>query len=424
MERLSKQDLRHNLKLNSAHEFCWGFGMSFHTVYAIVPLFLKQLGAPAGVVVSVAGLFAILMALPQLFSALIGRNIRNIKSFSIGIHVLVWPPIFMMGFVFAFLAPTGPVAWIYYYVCFILYGISIGFLIPIWTDFLRHAVNDDSRGAFLGVSFAFNSVGGFVGGILVKILFSSSITFPKNFGYGFFIYLLMVMIATILYLGLRIKSPAEKRPHKSVREFFSETKRIIKTHSNFRRYLIARGILTAIFPAISLYAVFMQEKFAFDVSAAGIFTILNVSAYGLSSYMSGKIGDRFGHKNAIVFSFTMHLFAVLTAIFTTTMFGVYAVFIFLGFGLGSFMPASMNMVYSFAGKNDSKLYMALVDTFLAPFIVIMISAAALISQKFGAANLFWVIAGMLCLGLAIMIFYVKDPGLVEKEAGTDFGLTS
>ena len=415
MERLSQHDLKHNLTLNSAHEFCWGFGMAFHTTYAIVPLFLKQLGAPAGVVVSVAGLFAILMALPQLFSALMGRNIRNIKSVAIGVHLLVWPPVFMMGFVFAFFVPTGPTAWIYYYICFILYGISIGFLIPIWTDFLRHAVNNDSRGSFFGVSFAFNSIGGFLGGVLVKILFSSSIVFPKNFGYGFFIYLLMIMIATILYLGLRIKSTAENHPHKSVAEFFSETKKIIKTHIDFRRYLIARAFLTVIFPAISLYAVFMQEKFGFDISTAGIFTILNVVAYGLSSYLSGKIGDRFGHKAAIVFSFTAHLFAVLTALFTTNMFGVYAVFIFLGFGYGSFMPASMNMVYSFAGKNDSKLYMALVDTFLAPFILITIFAAAYISETLGTVQLFWVIAGMLCVGLAIMTFYVKDPVLTERE---------
>lgn len=103
------------------------------------------------------------------------------------------------------------------------------------------------------------------------------------------------------------------------------------------------------------------------------------------------------------------------ALFTTTMFGVYAVFIFLGFGYGSFMPASMNMVYSFAGKNDSKLYMALVDTFLAPFILITIFAAAYISETFGNIQLFWANAGMLCLGLSIMIFYVKDPSIIKKE---------
>ena len=32
-----------NQKFNNIHEFFWGFGSSFHTVYAVVPLFLKEL---------------------------------------------------------------------------------------------------------------------------------------------------------------------------------------------------------------------------------------------------------------------------------------------------------------------------------------------------------------------------------------------
>ena len=59
--------------------------------------------------------------------------------------------------------------------------------------------------------------------------------------------------------------------------------------------------------------------------------------------------------------------------------------------------------------------MALVDTFLAPFILITIFTAVYISETFGTVQLFWVIAILLCIGLAIMIFYVKDPGLAEKE---------
>ena len=65
MEKLTKKDHKQNLVLNIFHEYFWGFGLAFHTVYAIVPLFLKSLGAPNGVVISVAGLFSILVALPQ-----------------------------------------------------------------------------------------------------------------------------------------------------------------------------------------------------------------------------------------------------------------------------------------------------------------------------------------------------------------------
>ena len=49
MPKVSTKDDHHNLILNCLHEFSWGFGMAFHTLYAIIPLFLKQLGAPQAV---------------------------------------------------------------------------------------------------------------------------------------------------------------------------------------------------------------------------------------------------------------------------------------------------------------------------------------------------------------------------------------
>ena len=66
MPKVTIKDDHHNLKLNCLHEFSWGFGIAFHTLYAIIPLFLKQLGAPQGISLSVAGLWSILVAFPQL----------------------------------------------------------------------------------------------------------------------------------------------------------------------------------------------------------------------------------------------------------------------------------------------------------------------------------------------------------------------
>ena len=54
-----------NQKFNNIHEFFWGFGSSFHTVYAVVPLFLKELGAPEVIATSSAGIFSIIIALPS-----------------------------------------------------------------------------------------------------------------------------------------------------------------------------------------------------------------------------------------------------------------------------------------------------------------------------------------------------------------------
>lgn len=411
MTDLSRSDLNRNLVFNSIHECSWGFGMAFHTTYAIIPLFLNQLGAPTAVVISVAGLFAILFAVPQFAAAVFTRNLRNLKAAVIASHTLVMPPILMMAFAFAFFAPTGPYAWLYYYICFILYGLAIGFLLPIWAGFLHRATNRESRGSFFGISFAFNSIGGFFGGFLVKILLVSTIPFPQNFGVGFFILFISIAFATVAFLGYHIKEPENNTETKTISQFIAETKAIFRTHSNFRRYLVARIFFTANFPVISLYAVFMQAKFGFDISTAGIFTILNVVALGLSSYLSGKIGDRFGHKTALIYSFSAHLLAIITALLAQSMAWVYIIFVFLGMGLGGFMPSSMNLVYEFAGDRDNKLYMAMIDTFLAPFILIALILAGSLSGVIPTGWLFIGAGILLLIGLVLMVFTVKDPSI-------------
>ena len=96
MVELTKNNLSRNLYLNCIHEFSWGFGIAFHTTYAIIPLFLKKLGAPDAAIISVAGLFSILIAFPMFFSAILGRNIRNIKKAVFLSHSVVLPPIFCL----------------------------------------------------------------------------------------------------------------------------------------------------------------------------------------------------------------------------------------------------------------------------------------------------------------------------------------
>jgi len=416
IDQLTKPQLRKNLILNSIHESCWGVGVAFHNTYAVIPLFLHQLGAPHSVILSVAGLFSVLLALPQFFSAIMGRNIKNQKTAVLAVHTLVLPPLFVMGFTFGVFAPTGPSAWIFYYICFILYGLAIGFIIPIWANFIQLVTNRDSRGSFLGLSFMFNSLGGFLGGLLLRYILDSDIPFPKNFGYGFLIMLVSLFIGMIVFLWYDLKPVARVPADKTLREFINETKMIVKTHSNFKRYILARIFFTANFPAVSLYAVYMKEKFGFAISEAGIFTILNVFAFGIGSYVVGHLGDRIGHKNALAISFIGHLLALIMALTATSMVGVYAVFFLLGFALGAFMPASLNLVYDFAGERDNKTYMALIDTSLAPFTILMIVLAASIGATMGTQFILAAVGVSLIIGLLILFFWVKDPNQKEQDA--------
>ena len=213
MNDLSLQEHHQNQNFNVIHEFFWGFGTAFHTVYAVVPLFLKKLGAPEAIAVSTSGIFSVLVAIPMLITAALSRNIVNLKKTLIYVHFLILIVSFFMGYIFCFSnIGESQNAWKIYLFLFILYGFSVGIIVPIWADFLDKATKKSLRGKFFGLGFAFNSVGGFFGGITLKYLLDSNIPFPKNFGCGFFILFLSLIIGTIMFYFYK-----EKRHHVQIK---------------------------------------------------------------------------------------------------------------------------------------------------------------------------------------------------------------
>jgi hypothetical protein len=53
--------------------------------------------------------------------------------------------------------------------------------------------------------------------------------------------------------------------------------------------------------------------------------------------------------------------------------------------------------------------MALIDTSIAPFTLLSILLAGIITQTFGAVWTFYFIGSFLLLGILMLIFFVKDP---------------
>jgi|TARA_B100001750_G_scaffold41669_1_gene30377 MFS family permease len=417
MTEFTLADHNHNLRYNIFHEFFWGFGAAFHTIYAVIPLFLRTLGAPENIAMSSAGLFSILIALPMLFIAALGRNIRNIKRAVILVHCVILAVSFIMGFTFTyFKLETFSSAWIVYFIYFLLYGLAIGIIVPIWAEFLNKATLQSERGQFFGIGFAFNSLGSFVGGFALRSLLSSSIPFPQNFGVGFFILFGSLSIGTLLFIFYRTKPKPETYSNKTIKDFIRELKQIIWGHKNFQKYLFSRIFYCASLPGMGLYAIYCQDKFNFDISEAGIFTILNVIASGTTSYIVGKIGDKWGHKSSMMVAYISHLLAVLLAIFAQDMIWVYGIFIAIGAGQGAFMPSAMNLVYDFAENRDTKSYMALIDSFLAPFVMIYIIGIGILIGQGAYMIAFYVLGSSLFIGILLLHFLVFDPKHVKQTS--------
>ncbi|MDC0881479.1 MFS transporter [Candidatus Marinimicrobia bacterium] len=415
MSGLSLKDHYKNQKFNNLHEFFWGFGTAFHTVYAVVPLFLKELGAPNVIATSSAGLFSIIIAMPMLFTAALTRNVTNMKKMVISAHCTILIVTFILGYIFTFSGiGKSLIAWKIYFILFIIYSLSIGIIVPIWADFLEKTTKRSLRGKFFGVGFAFNSLGAFGGGILLKLILETSIPFPKNFGYGFIILFFCLSIGTFFFAFYKEKK--QNKSNTSFNQFKIETKQIIKNRPNFHRYLFSRIFYCATLPALGLYAVFCQKKFGFNISEIGLFTVLNVISMGISSYISGYLGDKHGHKISMLIAYSFHLIAVILALLSKNMFWVYCIFISIGAGQGAFMPSAMNLIYDFADLEDKKTYMALIDSFLAPFSLMFLVGIGFLITKNQFVLSFCIIGFCLLIALLILYFFVKDPKLKKISA--------
>lgn len=415
VESLSPSHHRRNLIFNSIHESFWGFGIAFHSIYAVVPLFLSELEAPTMIIGSVVGVFTACTAIPQIVTAFYGRRARNIKVAVMTVNGLLIPPMFVVGFIFAFIAPSGPTAWIIYYICYILFALGVGVVFPIWADFLETVHISERRGSFFGISFASTSVAGFVGGLMAKRLFDV-VSFPTSFGFGFLIYAACILGATLIFIPYTTRKRNSEEISRNFYDFLSEIKTILVSDKNFRRYIVSRIFLTANYPAISLYAVYSRDKLGFDVSEAGIFTAITAAMSGAASFVAGKIGDRFGHKHAMVLVFTAYIAALIAALSAKTMLQTYLIFIFLGMGQGGFLTSAMSLVFEFAGEHgDKKVYFALIDSLTAPFVLLFIILVGLLIPVYGTPAILLGLGAFVLLGTVFLTFFTKEPKVLRTH---------
>ena len=136
MAGLSLSDHRHNLTFNIIHEFFFGFGVAFHDLSTILPLFLTLLGAPISVAGSIAGMFSILIAAPPVDLRHNGPQYAKCKSGhnqSAFNHFAPYFPVWIcLRFFCAHRAARLDILFIS--VSF-FYALGIGFVIPIWSNF-------------------------------------------------------------------------------------------------------------------------------------------------------------------------------------------------------------------------------------------------------------------------------------------------
>ncbi len=411
MESTNLQQIHtRNTVLNAAGEGLWGFAVAFHNMNSVVPMFLAQLGASSFILGLIPGGFILLVALPQLLSANLFRHSSKIKQLNIGLHFAMAPIAFLMGLAFYYFEFVGHTGIMVYLTLWVIWSLGVGFLVPVWADFLASVTLKNRRGRFFGITFTVNAIMGMGGGYVLKeVLSMNSLSFPGNFGVAFFIMTAAILVGNTIFIFIQvIHIPAS--PQEQIDKWWQRLRTIYTEDKNFRNYIFSRALAAATMMPLAFYGVDLQGRFDLPLSVAGTFTFSLVMGQALFNIVFGYIGDIYGRKIAIAGFFVGHFLAGLTAILATEPWMAYLAFVFVGMGFGAGQSSFMVFVYEFAGElGDRKLYYAALDSAVAPFIVVYISIAGLIVETFGTIPLYTISLIFVLAGLWVFLYKVEAP---------------
>ena len=399
-----------NTVLNATGEGLWGFAMAFHNMNSVIPMFLAQMGASAFIIGLIPGGFILLVALPQLLSANLFRHSTHIKELNVGLHFAMAPIAFLIGLAFYHFEFVGQTGIMVYLILWVIWSLGVGFLVPVWADFLASVTVPGRRGRFFGITFTVNAILGMAGGYVLKeVLSLESLSFPGNFGVAFLIMTLAILVGNIFFIFIRVIHPPLAKKE-LVDHWWTRLKTIYTQDRNFRNYIFSRALAAATMMPLAFYGVDLQNRFDLPLSSAGTFTFFLVVGQAIFNIVFGYIGDIFGRKLAISGFFIGHFLAGLTAILATEPWMAYLAFLFVGMGFGAGQSSFMVFVYEFAGElGDRKLYYAALDTAVAPFIIVYISVAGLIVELFGTIPLYTLSLSLVAAGLLVFIYKVEAP---------------
>jgi MFS family permease len=403
MRLVEKYALRNTI-LNTTAEGIWGFGTAFHTVYAIIPLFLKTMGSPDWIIGLLPGSIIIFVAIPQLMTTFYVRRIPNIIRTNMLVHFSLAIPVTLMFFAYHVIGLDGRIGWMVYLLLYMIYGLSIGLIMPFWILFLERISVEKKRGRFLGITFSLNGLMGFLGGLTATIILGNSlISFPQNFGLLFGIFALSIIIGTSFFGWIRTDDALNQLsvPKQSVKEFIELSKTLLR-QVPYRNYVISRIFYSSQFLIHAFFAVYGQEKLGFDVKEAGIFTAITVVMSSLANYFAGALGDRYGYKYIVAIIYGSLALAAFSILGISQLWHLYLIFALIGLAQGITATGHMNMVIQFSQGNDTRLYYALIDTIQSAALLLMMGLSTFVTAYAGFEILF-IFTGCSLLGALYII---------------------
>ena len=358
---------RRNLTSFLFCEVCWGFGVSFSSESAILPVLFRTLGA-SNLVIGLIPAISIMASFSQLFAGYFTeRRTRTLRfvfwSYTIGLSF--WGLMALWVFLSPALRASAAAAISGLLVLFVFLKTFLMFSNAPYAALMGRALGN-RRGTGYGVIYASNTLAGVFGSLLAAAILGTATAWSGKFALCFAVTFLCAFTGDLFLFRLE-EPPQAPGGHPALWSYIASCAREAWHDRGYRAYAVGRVCL-GVSPILVYF--YVVESGATAARGSLLMAVQTAGAC-LGILFGGRLGDRIGFKPIAMASAVSLAAAMAVMALKPPLAGVIAVAFLAGAFSGLLQSANFGLIHELSPRADITAYFSILQIVLAP-----VSAAA------------------------------------------------
>ena len=406
-------NFKHNVITNTLDLMFFFFSDSIWSINTIMPVFAATLTDSPFLIGLIPAVVNAGWFIPQLFMSGRISKMPKVLPFSLKMGFLERMPYMLLPLLTLLIGKleNQNVYWLLLFLM-IWRGIGGGMAGLPWQELNARVIPISHRARFIGLSRIFGQLAGLLGSLL-SVYLLGKFPYPQNYAIGFTVAAVSLWFSYAAYSRNREPEPEDlsKLKKESGPKLRGQTwalmKQILKSDSNFIRYLVSRSLAFLGNMASAFLAVYAINRFNLGDEHAAIFTALLLVSGILGYAVWGSIGDRIGPQKVVILSFTTWGLGLVVAIVSQSLWVYYAVFAAFGLYTAGLNLGDTMLVMELGDEKLRPTYLGMARTLTGVFLLLAPVLSGWLVQSFSYGVMFAVSLGFVGLSTVLMAT-VKD----------------
>jgi MFS family permease len=411
---------RRNFFANGMDMVTWLLGMSFMSISAIMPVYVRHLTTSPLIFGLIPALTDFGWFAPQLFLAPYVERLPRKYPWVLVLGAIERVPYLVLPVVVIALdgLPSN-VAVLIFMILWMWKAFGSGFVASPWQEMLAKVIPVSNRGRFFGFANLSGQLLG-VGGSALAVAILATVSYPYNFALSFAVGAVAVWASYgFITLTREPARPAATHSQRINREYGRRLLSILQRDVNFRTYLFSRWLAYFGGMATGFIAVYAVEQFQLPDSVAAVYTGILYAASVVGYGVGGALGDRLGHRRVMQLAGVLWIAALSTMLLVTitqATWLLYVVFALLGSSSAVGVVSDFNLAMEFGPEAERPTYVGLARTSTGPALLIAPLIGGLIAQSIGYPAVFVTSLFFAAGGLYLLSRHVKEPRYLKADS--------